>query len=76
VVEAHVFTVLAVADPSKGAKGIIPFIVKKDFPGFILGKVERKMGLRGSHLAEIFFDNLEVPMVPQSDAWVAKGLFS
>jgi acyl-CoA dehydrogenase len=61
-VDAHVFTVMAVTDRSKGAKGITSFIVEKDFPGFILGKVERKMGLRGSHSAEIFFDNLEVPV--------------
>jgi acyl-CoA dehydrogenase len=61
-VDAHVFTVMAVTDRSKGAKGITSFIVEKDLPGFILGKVERKMGLRGSHSAEIFFDNLEVPV--------------
>lgn len=60
-VEAHVFTVMAVTDPSKGPKGITSFIVEKDFPGFTVGKVERKMGLRGSHSAELFFDNLEVP---------------
>ncbi|MBU8878426.1 acyl-CoA dehydrogenase family protein [Bacillus sp. FJAT-29790] len=57
----HVFTVMAVTDPSKGAKGITSFIVEKDFPGFQLGAVERKMGLRGSHSAELFFDNMEVP---------------
>ncbi|ASS97679.1 acyl-CoA dehydrogenase [Geobacillus thermocatenulatus] len=61
-VDAHVFTVMAVTDPSKGPKGITSFIVEKDFPGFIVGKVERKMGLRGSHSAELFFDNLEVPV--------------
>lgn len=60
-VDAHVFTVMAMTDPSKGARGITSFIVEKDFPGFILGAVEDKMGLRGSTSAEIFFDNLEVP---------------
>ncbi|MBP3039416.1 acyl-CoA dehydrogenase family protein [Bacillaceae bacterium Marseille-Q3522] len=59
--EADVFTVMAVTDRSKGAKGITSFIVEKNYPGFILGKVEEKMGLRGSHSAELFFDNLEVP---------------
>lgn len=58
----NIFTVMAVTDPSKGAKGITSFIVEKDFPGFTLGAVERKMGLRGSHSAELFFDNLEVPV--------------
>jgi acyl-CoA dehydrogenase len=57
----HVFTVMAVTDPSKGAKGITAFIVEKDFPGFKLGAVERKMGLRGSHSAELFFEEMEVP---------------
>ncbi|WP_042355489.1 acyl-CoA dehydrogenase family protein [Bacillus rubiinfantis] len=58
----NVFTVMAVTDPSKGAKGITSFIVEKDFPGFIVGNVEKKMGLRGSHSAELFFEDLEVPV--------------
>ncbi|WP_027416036.1 acyl-CoA dehydrogenase family protein [Aneurinibacillus terranovensis] len=57
----HVFTVMAVTDPSKGAKGITSFIVEKDFPGFKVGAVEKKMGLRGSHSAELFFEDCEVP---------------
>ena len=61
-VDGHIFTVMAVTDPSKGAKGITSFIVEKDFPGFKLGAVEEKMGLRGSHSAELFFDNMEVPV--------------
>ncbi|GIO24144.1 acyl-CoA dehydrogenase family protein [Oceanobacillus sp. J11TS1] len=60
-VDAHVFTVMAVTDASKGSKGITSFIVEKDFPGFILGNVEDKMGLRGSHSAELFFEDMEVP---------------
>lgn len=57
----HVFTVMAVTDPSKGVKGITSFIVEKDFPGFKVGAVEKKMGLRGSHSAELFFEDCEVP---------------
>lgn len=60
-VDGHVFTVMALTDREKGAKGITSFIVEKDMPGFVLGAVENKMGLRGSHSAELFFDNLEVP---------------
>jgi acyl-CoA dehydrogenase len=60
--DAHVFTVMAVTDPSKGAKGITSFIVEKDFPGFVVGKTEKKMGLRGSHSCELFFEDLEVPV--------------
>ncbi|WP_026688587.1 acyl-CoA dehydrogenase family protein [Alteribacter aurantiacus] len=61
-VDGHVFTVMAVTDPTKGAKGITSFIVEKDFPGFQLGAVEEKMGLRGSHSAELFFEDMEVPV--------------
>lgn len=60
-VDGNIFTVMAVTDSSKGAKGITSFIVEKDFPGFSLGSVEKKMGLRGSHSAELFFEDMEVP---------------
>jgi len=59
--EADIFTVMAVTDPSKGAKGITSFIVEKDFPGFKIGTVEKKMGLRGSHSAEVILEDCEVP---------------
>ncbi|WP_249593746.1 acyl-CoA dehydrogenase family protein [Peribacillus frigoritolerans] len=58
---ADIFTVMAVTDKNKGAKGITSFIVEKDFPGFRVGSLERKMGLRGSHSAELFFEDCEVP---------------
>jgi len=58
---ADVFTVMAVTDPSKGAKGITSFIVERRFPGFHIGSIEKKMGLHGSHTAQLYFDNLEVP---------------
>jgi acyl-CoA dehydrogenase len=58
---AHVFTVMAVTDPSKGAKGITSFIVEKSFPGFQLGSIEKKMGLHGSHTAQLYFEDMEVP---------------
>ncbi|MBM7631142.1 acyl-CoA dehydrogenase family protein [Geomicrobium sediminis] len=57
-----IFTVMAVTDPEKGAKGITSFIVEKDFPGFIVGKVEEKMGLHGSQSVELFFEDCEVPV--------------
>lgn len=58
---ADVFTVMAVTDSTKGARGITSFIVEKNFPGFKVGKIERKMGLKGSHSAELIFENCEVP---------------
>lgn len=59
---AGLFTVMAVTDQSKGAKGITSFLVERDFNGFIIGKTEEKMGLRGSHSSEIFFEDCEVPV--------------
>lgn len=59
--EAHVFTVMASTNPSLGAKGITSFIVEKSFQGFRVGTVEKKMGLHGSHTAQLYFEDLEVP---------------
>lgn len=58
---ADVFTVFAVTDKSKGSKGITAFLVEKDFPGFTVGKPDKKMGLRGSYTSQILFDDCEVP---------------
>jgi alkylation response protein AidB-like acyl-CoA dehydrogenase len=41
----------------QGAKGITSFLVKKDQPGFKVGKQEKKLGLRSSSLAELVFEN-------------------
>ncbi|MFC7339753.1 acyl-CoA dehydrogenase family protein, partial [Haloferula chungangensis] len=59
--EADIFTVMAVTDSSKGAKGITSFIVEKDFPGFHVGAVEPKMGLHGSQSAELILEDCKVP---------------
>ena len=58
---ADAVCVFAVTDPQKGANGIGAFIVEKTFPGFHVGKVEKKMGIRGSPTVELIFDNCEVP---------------
>ena len=60
--EAEVFTVVAVTDKEKGARGgYTAFVVEKNFPGFSIGTIERKMGLRGSHTSEVIFEDCEVP---------------
>ena len=59
VVDFAVF--YANTDPSKGAHGIGTFVVEKGFPGFIYGRNENKMGMRGIIHSEIFFRNCEVP---------------
>ncbi|MDQ0860728.1 acyl-CoA dehydrogenase family protein [Bacillus sp. V2I10] len=59
---ADVFTVFALTDKEKGAKGgITAFLIEKDFPGFMLGKKDKKMGLRGSHTAQLIFEDCVVP---------------
>jgi alkylation response protein AidB-like acyl-CoA dehydrogenase len=58
---ADVIVVFAITDVSKGVKGITAFIVEKKWNGFRAGKPEKKMGIRGSHTTDLFFENLEVP---------------
>ncbi len=58
---ADVYVVIAMTDKSLGNKGISAFIVEKDFPGFSIGKKEKKLGIRGSSTCELIFDNCIVP---------------
>ena len=58
---AHVFTVMAITDRSKGVKGISAFIVERGFPGFSVGKNELKMGMHGCSTAPLAFSECEVP---------------
>ena len=59
---ADIFTVFALTDREKGAKGgITSFVIEKDFPGFTIGKIDKKMGLHGSHTAQLIFEDCEVP---------------
>lgn len=58
---AETFIVLAKTDPDKGTKGMTAFIVEKDFPGFMVGQTEDKMGICASSTTEIIFKDCEVP---------------
>jgi len=58
---AHVNSVFALTDPGAGTRGISAFIVEKDFPGFSIGRIEEKMGIKGSQTAELIFTDCEVP---------------
>lgn len=59
---ADVITVMALTDREKRARGgITAFIVEKGFPGFRVGTVDDKMGLKGSYTSELIFENCEVP---------------
>ncbi|WP_300299242.1 acyl-CoA dehydrogenase family protein [Ferrovibrio sp.] len=59
---AGIFTLMARTDPdNKGAGGVTAFIVEAGTPGITIGKPDRKMGQRGSHTADVIFDNAKVP---------------
>ncbi len=58
---AGITIVMAKTDKTKGVKGISAFIVEKDTPGFKIGQLEDKLGLRGSRTAELIFENSRVP---------------
>ena len=59
---ADIVTVMAVTDPALGAHGgVTAFIVEKGTPGFSVGSLENKMGIRGSTTAELIFEDCPVP---------------
>ncbi len=58
---AHVNTVFAVTEPDRGVRGISAFVVEDGTPGFHLGKVEHKMGIRGSQTGELVFEDCKIP---------------
>ncbi len=59
--EAHVFVVFAVTNPDDPRRRMSAFIVEKDTPGFQLGKLEKKIGIRASSTAELIFEDCLVP---------------
>src|SRR3989454_11023476 len=58
---ANVAIVFAQTDPAKKHKGIAAFIVEKGTPGFSVGKLEKKLGIRGSDTAQLSFQDARVP---------------
>jgi acyl-CoA dehydrogenase len=73
---AHIATVLAVTDKQKRTRGgITAFVVEKGTPGFSVGTIERKMGLRGSHTCELIFEDCCVPVqqVIGGEALIGQG---
>ncbi|PID29852.1 MAG: acyl-CoA dehydrogenase [Candidatus Cloacimonadota bacterium] len=59
--EAEIYTVFAMTDKNKGARGCSCFIVEKGTPGFSFGKKEDKMGIRASATRELIFEDCRVP---------------
>jgi alkylation response protein AidB-like acyl-CoA dehydrogenase len=58
---ASVYIVIAQTDISKKHKGINALIVEKGMPGFVVGKKEDKMGIRGSDTHSLMFTDVKVP---------------
>jgi acyl-CoA dehydrogenase len=61
--QAGVFTLMARTNPAdRGAGGVSAFIVEAHTPGITIGKVDKKMGQRGAHTADVIFENCRVPV--------------
>lgn len=58
---SDIITVVAYTNKDKGHKGISMLVVPKDTPGFVVGKEEKKLGIRGSDTRELIFEDCFVP---------------
>jgi alkylation response protein AidB-like acyl-CoA dehydrogenase len=58
---AGLYVVFAKTDPDAGHSGISAFVVEADAPGFEVGRIEPKMGIKGSTTGEIFFNDCRIP---------------
>jgi alkylation response protein AidB-like acyl-CoA dehydrogenase len=59
---ADVAVVFAVTDKAAGKKGISGFVVETKTPGYVVARVEEKLGQRASDTAQIVFENCRVPL--------------
>ncbi|EOZ92224.1 Butyryl-CoA dehydrogenase [Indibacter alkaliphilus LW1] len=59
---ASIYLVIAQTDPAKGHKGISAFIVEREWEGFVVGKKEDKLGIRGSDTHSLMFTDVKVPV--------------
>ncbi len=60
---AGLYTAFAKTDAAAGHAGISCFLVEADAPGLEIGRIEPKMGIKGSTTGEVFFDECRVPEV-------------
>jgi len=59
---ANLGVIFASTDKTRGARGLSAFIIPMDLPGISVGKHENKMGHRASNTAEIYLDEVKVPV--------------
>ncbi len=60
--EADTYIVFAMTNPERKHHGISAFIVEKEWPGFMIGKQEKKLGLHGSSTTSLIFEGVKVPL--------------
>jgi alkylation response protein AidB-like acyl-CoA dehydrogenase len=58
---AGLYVCFAKTDPDAGHRGISAFAVEAGTPGLEIGRIEPKMGIKGSTTGEVFFDGCRVP---------------
>jgi len=70
---AQLYTVFASTNPKLRTNGISAFYVERDYPGVTIGKSEDKMGMIGSDMTEIIFDNVRLTkdnlLGKEGDGW-------
>jgi len=59
--ESQYYTVMAVTDPTAGARGISAFVVEKTDPGVSFGEPEKKLGIKGSPTRTVILDDARIP---------------
>lgn len=59
--EAQIYSVVAITDRSRGARGASMFVVEEGDPGFSCGPKEKKMGIRASSTTELIFKDCRIP---------------
>jgi alkylation response protein AidB-like acyl-CoA dehydrogenase len=70
---AQIYSVFANSNPKLRTNGISAFFVERDYPGVTIGKSEDKMGMRGSDITELIFDNVRLSkdnlLGKEGDGW-------
>lgn len=59
---ASVYVIYALTDPAAGMKGISAFIVERGLPGFTIGTVDHKLGIRSSNTVELLLKDVHIPV--------------
>ncbi len=59
--EAEIFVLIASTEPSLKTRGVSAFVIESDTPGYKIGKIEKKLGIRSSSTAEIILEDARIP---------------